>query len=1273
MKKTTSLCLAAAAALLSSTVAFAQMPTHTQYVKYWGEGERFSTMYRAWQAGSAMSNVYPDDEEFFISRVRPRERFVEPSTQVNPALTSGRKLLWWVPLGVPQWNAIPSYYFNSEVFSTWSYIDHWGNWTAPYLRLPAAFADVAHKNGVSVSATAPVAWSATVDLATNNDGAGGNFKAVVDGGPEKYINYLRYYGIDGAGYNSEFNFRYESQSNSFEDFLSKASVKAKEKGLNLYSNVWYSLTGNAGQIISGGSWDRLDSSNNEYFHKNGKTVSTHFFLNYNWGGSDLPSSVEMAESLGRNSYDVYAGWNMQKGSGESWQLLERNKVSVGVWGAHSANMLYENRGGAGSSPMAQQVGYQRTSENFFTGGKRNPLLAGEVAGSSMPSGYQSTEGFFGISKIVAERSALQSTDIAKDPFVTYFNLGNGRFFNLEGETKMAGEWYNLGMQDHMPTWRWWFSKSFMGRGADQAPANSLKAEFTWEDAWFGGSCLQISGGTTAKQYLQLFQTKYPVQAGDKITVRYKVVRGTGTIGLSAGVIGSDAEAQVAVTGSSAPEYGEWVAQEITIGSGLGAGILRIPGGSTLGVLGLNFTNTSSDFIVRIGEISLTRVQAITPKAPTITKHVHLENSHKGFDFKLIYSMAPLKTTREVTYNDEVDTWYYEIYSQQKGEDEQFCTATTSWAAYMVNAKINIEGSRQVRYGVRAVSLDGKTKSPITWTNYEDLRPATEDNNVSADYTTVNPNEKVTVSFDDPKHAAATKWEFKRNGQVVSTVSGGTSATAQFTEAGSYDLEYTLANGTVMKRPAFISVVPEAAGTSPRILKLTANGQEGGALTIYTSDKANMAYTSNDADGAVSRALRIEDKTFKIKDIYNTLGVRLGNGLMTGEGGMTVTFWLRPMKTVFARSEDGVRIFDISKPREVWPMSEWSYFWVNYGGGWDPKGSARDSRPSFQWTNMSTGYNNMDAREKFVDTDLVPLEAGAWYHIAITIGYNLSTKLYVNGALVAERAGSSTRTSTFGGGWDLNISRYAKFAYALDGFIDEVRVYNRALADSEIPATKDHLDNPTDPNLKAYFDFEAPVGADGAIINRVGSTHAYLQSLDWLGEGKQQWTNVPVVPFGPSNGWVAGDSYKITTAPTWEAKKGVFTDQQHTATAGSAKVAWANKGAYPVTLTLDNPWGSSTKTYNSITVEATGAEVTEIIDLTVFPNPFVEDVLVRFADGGAYSVAVYDLSGALITRQALNVAAGEEARFDLNAPSGIYLMRIATADGKLLRTIKLQKK
>lgn len=76
MKKTTSLCLAAAAALLSSTVAFAQMPTHTQYVKYWGEGERFSTMYRAWQAGSAMSNVYPDDEEFFISRVRPRERFV---------------------------------------------------------------------------------------------------------------------------------------------------------------------------------------------------------------------------------------------------------------------------------------------------------------------------------------------------------------------------------------------------------------------------------------------------------------------------------------------------------------------------------------------------------------------------------------------------------------------------------------------------------------------------------------------------------------------------------------------------------------------------------------------------------------------------------------------------------------------------------------------------------------------------------------------------------------------------------------------------------------------------------------------------------------------------------------------------------------------------------------------------------------------------------------------------------------------------------------------
>lgn len=41
------------------------------------------------------------------------------------------------------------------------------------------------------------------------------------------------------------------------------------------------------------------------------------------------------------------------------------------------------------------------------------------------------------------------------PFVTRFNLGNGLFFNREGKTENGYPWYNVGVQDWMPSWRWW--------------------------------------------------------------------------------------------------------------------------------------------------------------------------------------------------------------------------------------------------------------------------------------------------------------------------------------------------------------------------------------------------------------------------------------------------------------------------------------------------------------------------------------------------------------------------------------------------------------------------------------------------------------------------------------------------------------------------------------------------------------------------------------------------------------------------------------------------
>ena len=119
-------------------------------------GSDFPAALGHWEKGQKWS----DDDNFFISRVKPRERFRNTATQVNPGLdeTNDKKLIFWVPANNEEFNALPDGVFDSEVFPMWSYITHYGNWSTPLVRMPGGFADVAHKNGVPVSVVASVPW-----------------------------------------------------------------------------------------------------------------------------------------------------------------------------------------------------------------------------------------------------------------------------------------------------------------------------------------------------------------------------------------------------------------------------------------------------------------------------------------------------------------------------------------------------------------------------------------------------------------------------------------------------------------------------------------------------------------------------------------------------------------------------------------------------------------------------------------------------------------------------------------------------------------------------------------------------------------------------------------------------------------------------------------------------------------------------------------------------------------------------------------------------------
>ena len=119
-------------------------------------GSAFPEALKAWEKGQKWS----DDDNFYISRVKPHQRFRNQATQVNPELNeeNDKKLIFWVPVNNEEFNALPDGVFDSEVFPMWSYITHYGNWSSPLVRVPGGFLDIAHKNGVPVSALASIPY-----------------------------------------------------------------------------------------------------------------------------------------------------------------------------------------------------------------------------------------------------------------------------------------------------------------------------------------------------------------------------------------------------------------------------------------------------------------------------------------------------------------------------------------------------------------------------------------------------------------------------------------------------------------------------------------------------------------------------------------------------------------------------------------------------------------------------------------------------------------------------------------------------------------------------------------------------------------------------------------------------------------------------------------------------------------------------------------------------------------------------------------------------------
>lgn len=1262
--------------LFSAGVMAQSVPTHEMYVNS-GTPTNIVDALDKWEPGKPWNgDANYIDENFWISRVPLKERF-RPGDQANDALddTNNKKFCWMAPTGemTKKWGALPRYNFDGDNFNMWQYLDIHSNWTNGFWRVPGAFNDVAHKNGVKTGCTYFIDWGASVtstsahgkplyDLAaTGTNSYGDKYKY-----SRKLVQFLKYYGIDGLCFNPEGTWGL-TLYNRFIPFLAECHRIAKE--LNWPFHVdWYAYVLNNGQLSDNGC--KLNSQNTNWFHhaSTDQPVTDVFFLNYNWSENGLQQSVAEAERVGRSTFDVYAGFDMQgRGYGRNgnagWNVLMKYPISLVIWGAHDRNQLYISSTEGGQSDYAVQNEYQKKQEMLFSGGNRNVLNLPPLNDNNVTSSYSDLKDWHGYAKAVIERSPLNEV-----PFVTRFNLGNGRFFNNEGVTTWDHKWYNYGMQDLLPTWRWWIDK---GDGKT-VPADAVNLDFCYDDAWFGGSCLKVHGATQRSD-VRLFATKWNVaDANDEFRLVFKP-KSSGATCLELMVAkenGENSFVYVPVAGDI--KGGEW--NHVTIK----ASQAGLKAGDVVGCVGLSVKNTTAAFEVLLGEFAFVPANFNEqPATPTITHAEVLKRYYNRGDIKVIFNM-PTPTSRKAeyegcpVYNEEVGTWYYEIYVKQEGQ-ETLLTTTTSWAAYVVDATL-IPKVDKLQIGVRAVGKDGRTKSPITWSG-EIESPLTMIEALTIDKSVIKPGEEFTIGFEDPNHPVTNfKIYDAMTGNVVASENGVRTITTTLPAVGSYDVEYTANGNTYMSR-SLILVSPETTGRLPEIVNIGADKTSVDNSAANENGEVNFTATINKGDTYDGAPCTVSQSLYMREPYQFTVDA----AVMSEYTNTSFALWFKVEK--FEHASLGTLLMTKVNRNYggSWTENVWGEMWTairptGYGNKANMQRAVTGENEISLCTDApAAGAPNYEHNEDYdIMSEGYALTPGVWYHVcAVKSGRNL--KLYLNGKEIASGTSRGAGPKNWRGAKFYVGGSMTNLA-SLTGWVDEVQIWSKALTAAEVQeAMKGYKTAPE--NLEGYFTFEASrTDSEGYIYFPNTGRSAAAVPAGYMTTGKEensvttdykqnQLTTALGVPMLTGSFPVKYESSK------WMLDGARLNNSTETTANATYNVA---DGEYSVTLVSSNSWGSVTKTISDyIVVTAIDDVAATEAGYMIYPKPFEGVANVLFAQGGVYGISVFTADGKLVSKNAVEVSDSEAVEVSVEN-AGTYVV-VITKDGKAVRSFKIVMK
>lgn len=650
------------------------------------EGKRYPSNEELKAAGLA------DEIEFVRSHVRKRP-ILSRKDRLIPGTFETRELFMNIPAGAGRTvGGYPSSEFASDNFSMWNYTNLFGAWNHGLFQAPGSWADAAHKNGTDL-----LSGIKFFDTTGNPGGvdAGGWLPILKEknaDGSFKYakpmIYMLQYLGLDGINYNWEAPNYDDAQVVAFHQKLYE--IAKEEKFDNFHIAIY---THNSS----------LTSGNVEALYGKDKKKTADVMLNYvaNDFTYGMKTSVAQAKAAMGTADGVYAGvWIVTMN--RAWSRVSATpECGVCLWGEHAQSRFWSYNAGGDADEM--MVNYQKLLERGFSGGNRNPLSRPAVSDRGHnweeSNGVQPLSTFPGMATWIPERTTITGNL----PFSTHFNMGAGSQYHYKGK-KTAGSWYNMSNQDIVPTYRW-----LVVEGNTNNHSDKVDPEITYKDAYMGGSCLLLNGkGQANSTDIVLYKTDIAGSNG-AITANVAIKSGK--------EVPAESNLYLIVHLKNSNEW-----KEYAIGNTTGKtweekkiALNDITSGTAIDKIGLRVKNSTNGYKMMIGKLEL--VDGFTA-APSGVKDVAIqvkEETKSSLSVKATWAVDMPATKSGMIYNDDANIDHFEILLKDGTNGRVSEVARTSqWAAYVGN--IDLKSFTNNPYiGVRAVSKDLKSYSPVVWT------------------------------------------------------------------------------------------------------------------------------------------------------------------------------------------------------------------------------------------------------------------------------------------------------------------------------------------------------------------------------------------------------------------------------------------------------------------------------------------------------------------------------------------------------------------------------